>query len=111
MRELKGDLWKLAEQLKPDAVCITTNGSIKKNGQAVLGRGCGKEAALADPILVKQSALQLVALIQQHGWTNVLMPRPGCGAGGLRWPEVKAMLEGIFDDRVCIVSRPTDKAD
>jgi hypothetical protein len=175
MREITGDLWRLADHLKPDAVCITTNGFLKKNGEAVLGRGCALEAvqrwptlpkmygemlhtlglrvsamllpdqpyhlvafpvkpssvvvqhgatnlvkqhryrfmnelkapgwaAMADPILIKQSALQLVAMIEKDHWEHVLLPRPGCGNGGLRWDEIKPMLACIFDDRVSIVS-------
>lgn len=30
---------------RPDAICITTNGFVKKNGEAVMGRGCAKRAA------------------------------------------------------------------
>ena len=41
MLEEKGDLWKFTDGIP----AITTNGYIKKNGQAVMGRGCAKEAA------------------------------------------------------------------
>lgn len=41
MFEVKGDLWKLPA----DVICITTNGFVKKDGKAVMGRGCAKEAA------------------------------------------------------------------
>ncbi len=41
MLEKKGDLWKFIDGIP----AITTNGYIKKNGQAVMGRGCAKEAA------------------------------------------------------------------
>lgn len=37
----------------PDAICITTNGFVKKNGESVMGRGCAKEAAYRYPILPK----------------------------------------------------------
>mgnify|MGYP002813789350 CR=1 FL=1 len=40
MHEIVGDLW---DQIC-DARCITTNGYIKKNGAAVMGRGCALEA-------------------------------------------------------------------
>ena len=30
--------------LSPDAICITTNGFVKKNGEAVMGRGCAAQA-------------------------------------------------------------------
>ena len=41
MLEAKGNLWEFIDGIP----AITTNGYIKKNGQAVLGRGCAKEAA------------------------------------------------------------------
>ena len=41
MLEAKGNLWKFTQGIP----AITTNGYIKKNGQAVMGRGCAKEAA------------------------------------------------------------------
>lgn len=40
MIEVFGNLW----EYEADAVCITTNGYTKNNGEAVMGRGCAKEA-------------------------------------------------------------------
>jgi hypothetical protein len=51
MRERRGDLWALAHELNADAVAITTNGFIKANGLAVLGRGCALEATKRWPDL------------------------------------------------------------
>lgn len=40
MKELAADLWSL------DAlVCITTNGTVKRNGENIMGGGCAREAA------------------------------------------------------------------
>ncbi len=48
MREIVGELWDFYG--KPRfIVCITTNGFVKKNGEAVMGRGCAKEAKLRFP--------------------------------------------------------------
>lgn len=45
LREIKGDLFNPSTyRLYPDAIVITTNGHIKKDGQAVMGRGCALEA-------------------------------------------------------------------
>ena len=44
MKEIYGDLWKLADTGKYDLVCITTNGFVKSGGEAVMGRGCALEA-------------------------------------------------------------------
>lgn len=39
MREISGDIFKLLESNNFDGFCITTNGSIKSNGECVMGRG------------------------------------------------------------------------
>lgn len=60
----------------------------------------------ADPQLIAQSAAELDA------WVNVnfdykdaviLIPRPGCGNGGLKWDDVRPILEPILDDRFIII--------
>ena len=40
MIEIKGNLWDQTD----DILCITTNGTVKKNGCAVMGAGCAREA-------------------------------------------------------------------
>ena len=42
MRELTGDLWQTAIDLSADAVVITTNGTVKKDGTAVMGRAVAR---------------------------------------------------------------------
>lgn len=42
MKEIKGNMFKLLTEY--DAICITTNGTVKKDGCAVMGRGCALEA-------------------------------------------------------------------
>ena len=46
---LRGDLF----HMDADAICITTNGFTKKNGDAVMGRGCAKKASEHLPELPK----------------------------------------------------------
>lgn len=144
MTEETGDLWTLTG----DARCITTNGTRKKNREAVMGRGCAQEAANrypdllgelgyrigelgthvttfyypdeiplivfpvkhnwwepADLKLIKRSAQELMSQIRYHEWRRVLLPRPGCGNGKLKWADVRAVLEPIIDERVVIVSK------
>jgi hypothetical protein len=38
MKEIRGNLF----EVEADAICITTNGFVKANGEAVMGMGCAK---------------------------------------------------------------------
>lgn len=53
--------------------------------------------------LVALSALQLQRIIKLHDLKQVLLPRPGCGLGGLQWSNVRPLLDAVFDDRVIAV--------
>lgn len=44
---LRRDMWSFVGQA--DAICITTNGSVKKNGRAVMGRGVAADARTRYP--------------------------------------------------------------
>ncbi len=171
MLEAQGDIFDLVGQV--DAICITTNGFIKKNGEAVMGKGCAKQAAqrwpqlpaiLGDlvtnrgnrvfrlltvdgteilsypvkrieriieeeveipflvvrhmqskfkagstvpgwalkaelPIIVR-SAAQVLEITDRESWSQVVLPRPGSGAGELEWQShVKRALDIRLDDR------------
>ena len=58
----------------------------------------------ADPALIVTSANQLVQMADKFEWRSIVVPRPGCGNGGLQWDDVKPLLEPIFDDRFTVVS-------
>lgn len=153
MLETYGNLWEMADQ-GCDALVITTNGYVRKDGLAVMGRGIAKEAAYNFPKLpyelgiqirkngnncyvfpnpgfdlvtfpvkpmygpegepgwrakaqlglIEKSARQLVALANRYDWTDVIMPRPGCGFGGLKWEKVRPLLAPILDDRFTAVT-------
>ena len=49
MHKVTGDLFKF----EADACCITTNGFVTSNGNAVMGRGCAKTASDRDPEIKK----------------------------------------------------------
>lgn len=146
MQEVTTDLWDYVCRIR----CITTNGTVKKNGEAVMGRGCAKEAKdlfpgiarlLGEKITVggnvphllidekrpmgpieedNTTTYKLISFPVKHQWyedadldliaesarrlklmvppyVSVLIPRPGCGNGRLKWPTVKEVLAPILD--------------
>lgn len=147
MIEVTGNLWTYEPA---DARCITTNGDVRKDGRAVMGRGCAYEAKerypdiqmdlgrcltragnhvhelikidnwvlltfpvkhhwndQADLDLICRSALELMRYLDHDeiGLKHVLLPRPGCGNGRLRWEDVRTVLYPILDDRVYVIDR------
>lgn len=144
MKEVYGNLWNYPAQAR----VITTNGFVKKDGTAVMGRGCAKEAAkkypqlpealgmriqehgltvevfglsetiIAFPVkynwyekasveLIAQSTVELLEKAntrREEPWRTIVMPRPGCGNGGLWWGDVKLLLEQILDDRFHVIT-------
>lgn len=57
MIEVEGNLWSYLPSA--DARVITTNGFIKQNGEAVMGRGCAAEAARTFPLLPRMLGKRL----------------------------------------------------
>jgi hypothetical protein len=148
MIEVRGNLWTYPADVR----VITTNGTVKKNGECVMGRGCALEAKqrftwlpkmVGDHIqsfgnlpanfkhshdmvgytlwtfpvksnwyekaslaLIEMSARHLAAIFSHPEYkdTVVVMPRPGCGNGQLKWEDVKPILEPILDDRFHVIT-------
>ena len=174
MKEIKGNLF----EQEADLICITTNGFVKSNGCAVMGKGCAAEAkkrhpgidtilgsqisehgnrviglirgiddepyrnlaafpvkpvseraihdclnvvshmkskfkpgdivpgwaCIADPGIIMRSAQQLVRYADSQGFKSIVIPRPGCGAGELKWADVKEILENILDYRFSVIT-------
>ena len=66
----------------------------------------------ADISLIANSCLQLLwevdhGIYQISNEGKILIPRPGCGNGGLEWDEVKPVLEEVLDDRFHVISLPS----
>ena len=71
MKELTGDIWDYYD--KGNWVVITTNGFVKKNGEAVMGRGVAQQAKQRYPDLPKRLGDCLRAL------GNHVTLQPSCG--------------------------------
>lgn len=54
--------------------------------------------------LIINSAKQLTVYANRNKERKYILPRPGCGYGGLKWEEVKPEIEGILPDNVFIIT-------
>ena len=57
----------------------------------------------ADPELIQSSCEALVTLATSLSLSEVYLVRPGCGAGGLIWADVKPIIQPLLDDRFYVV--------
>lgn len=80
------------------------------NHVAVLGNGLvsfpveESPWALPELRLIRRSAEELRRLADQEGWQTIIVPRPGCGGGGLAWREVRPLLADLFDERFLVIT-------
>ena len=54
--------------------------------------------------LIQKSAFFLSHWAWDNAIEEVYLPRLGCGYDGLRWVQVRPLLEGILDDRFIILN-------
>jgi len=162
MLEIIGSMWDVKFV---DAVCIPTNGILKKNGELVMGAGiakvakekfpklpkilgdyvaqygnkvfyCGEHNGLSylsfptkhhwkdssDIKLITESCKQLVRMVDKFGqcveiedgvqklkqkWSTIVLPRVGCGLGGLKWSNVSKILKNYLDDKYYVITPPS----
>lgn len=88
--------------------------SIKKYGNHVVSLGIFMERSFfsfpvkhnwwekADIELIKRSCTELTERIEP--WNKVLLPRPGCGNGRLKWEDVKKVIAPLLPDNVLVIS-------
>lgn len=86
---------------------------LREHGNHVFDLGNGlasfpvEETAWSQPDLrlIARSAGELRALADAACWTKILVPRPGCGGGGLLWQNVRPLLVPWFDGRFVVINR------
>jgi len=86
---------------------------MREHGSHVFDLGSGivsfpvEETAwsLPDLRIISRSAEELRLLADAAGWQHIVVPRPGCGGGGLLWKDVRPLLEPWFDSRFTVISQ------
>lgn len=63
----------------------------------------------SDITLIEKSAKILVQRADQLNLNKICLPVPGCSNGGLKYSDVKKIIEPILDDRFYITALPSEK--
>ena len=59
----------------------------------------------ADLQLIQRSARELALIVEEKQDLVFVLPRPGCGNGGLAWEEVEPVMRDLLPDRVHVIDR------
>lgn len=97
----------LSFPVKPASV-ISNGNNIVRHAKArfPLGSEVPGYLAKATEQIIVESAKQLRKIADAGPWKKILVPRPGCGAGELDWPEIRRLIAPYLDERFYIVSFP-----
>lgn len=90
--------------ISPSAIVITTNGATKNSGEAIMGKGCAKQAASMDPRL----PLRLGKAIKENG-NNVQAIGTLCGLYRVVSFPVKPVSEVCAPDKRNVVKHMQNK--
>lgn len=55
--------------------------------------------------LVECSCRELVQLADEKRWQEIIVPRPGCGGGGLEWKCDSRIVARYFDNRFTLIQK------
>lgn len=58
---------------------------------------------MPEPALIERSCRELVNLVDRNNWPSVVVPRPGCGGGGLDWHDIRRIVARHFDNRFTLI--------
>ena len=59
---------------------------------------------ISDLELIRKSSESLSELANSMPYNIFVLPRPGCGNGGLKWEDVKPVIENILPDNVHVIT-------
>ncbi|MEJ2700354.1 MAG: ADP-ribose-binding protein [Desulfuromonadales bacterium] len=83
----------------------------KGNHVFALGRGIVSFPVETSPYdrpelrLIERSCRELVELADRREWRHLVVPRPGCGGGGMEWADVRPILERCLDGRFRVITQ------
>lgn len=59
---------------------------------------------MSNALFIRDNVIKLVELVDKYKLHHIVMPRPGCGNGGLTWGFVAPYIDDILDERFTVIS-------